>query len=148
MLVAYKNKAWGNDKGLLIRAAQADENSLFIDAANCADPYDLFGIVDEWQLKKVYVMNAEALYRFRDTLLAAKKWMQELQCQTLYVSSIGGLFTYNNEHENQELIRHCYYILSDLSQDYTVIASIDATYEKQLCDVAHKTLEDKNGTYR
>lgn len=149
MLIAHQNTAIGNDEALLLQAVLRGKKCLFIDAANCANPYKLLGVVDEFQLKNVFVMNAEAIYRFKDTLLAAQKWMRELGCSELYVSSIGGLFSYDDQKENEEIIRHCYYILADLAQYYSVHIALDTRYEKIIRECAHRVVsgDEHYGSY-
>jgi hypothetical protein len=111
----------------LLRMAIEKGNSLFIDAANCADPYSLD--VEEEQLDNVYVLNAEAIYRFRDTIKQASYWMHQFGLEHIFVSTIGGLFSYDDPKENQNVITHCVELLEDLSKTYPVYVAYDKKYE-------------------
>ena len=126
MLLSYRHATLPVNEGLLLHAVM--HGGLFIDAANCANPYKLMGIVEEQDLARVFVMNAEAIYRFRDTLREVRYWLQQKSCNRLYVSTVGALFSYDDEYENKRVLAHCYELLATLALDYEVIVARDKHY--------------------
>ena len=142
MLLSYRHKTLPTNEGLLLHAVH--HGGLFIDAANCANPYKLMGLVDEADLERVFVMNAEAIYRFRDTIKEARGWLEQKDCTRLYVSTVGALFSYDDAYENTQVLGHCYALLAKLAEDYEVIVAKDRRYGHLL--PSHQELQD-NGTY-
>ena len=81
---------------LLLKAFEKTP-SLIIDCGNCADPHKLFQYVKEEQLHDVYVMNAEAIYRFRDALKQVPYWAEKLKIKSIIITPIHTLFSYDDD---------------------------------------------------
>jgi hypothetical protein len=100
---------------------------LVIDCANYSDPHRFFGTVPEEKLDRVYVLNAEAIYRFRDTLKMVPYWLERLKIKNVFVTTIGTLFSYDDSEEDMEVIENCWEIMRQLSAKYDVYAAADQT---------------------
>jgi hypothetical protein len=120
MLVALKGDSV-NDA--LMRLAFEKRPSLVIDCGNAADPFRL-GLPEEG-LDEVYVINAEAIYRFREALRKASSILDGLRSNVLVVTTIGTLFSYNNEAEDKEVIGHCWEIIKGISEKSDVFVGFD-----------------------
>jgi hypothetical protein len=105
--------------------------SLVIDCANCADPHRFFGKVPEHKLSEVYVMNAEAIYRFRDSLKMVPYWAEKLSIRNIFVTTIGTLFSYDDKEEDKEVIEGCWELMKYISGRYDVYAAVDGGEKTQ-----------------
>ena len=130
MLVAlFGEKA---NKRLLHLAFQKTP-SLIIDCGNCANPHALR--VRERQLHEVYVMNAEAIYRFREALRQAPAWIRKLNIQCVLITTIHALFSYDNEEENEKIIRHCWQKMKEFPVPvYIAVNPMHPNYAKDFAD--------------
>lgn len=111
------------NRKLLMHAFQ-DSPSLILDCGNSADPHSLFPRIREEQLHNVYVMNAEAIYRFRDSLKETEHWMKKLKLRCLVITTIHTLFSYDNPEENHNVLEHCWELMKDISNRYPVLVGI------------------------
>jgi hypothetical protein len=114
----------GHDVRMLLLAAFEKAPSLVIDCANCANPHALFPAVPLERMHDVYVMNAEAIYRLRDTLRQVPYWARKLGVKTIVITQIGGLFSYDDKEENRDIIEHCKEIIQGLSEEYEVLMGV------------------------
>ncbi|MFH2021522.1 MAG: hypothetical protein ABIJ34_08985 [archaeon] len=99
--------------------------SLVIDCANYADPHKFFGSVPEEKLEHVFIMNAEAIYRFRDSLKKAAYWAERLRIKNVFVTTIGTLFSYDDKEEDKDVTKNCWDIIKELSKRYNVYVATD-----------------------
>jgi hypothetical protein len=113
----------------LLRIAFEKKPSLIIDCGNAADPYRLN--LPEEDLDSVYVIKAEAIYRFRDALRKAEGFLKGIGSKTLIVTTLETLFSYNNEEEDREVIGHCWEIIKEISSRNDVFVGPE---NKELAD--------------
>jgi len=123
MLISVKGDAGRVNKWLLLKAFEKAP-SLVLDCGNSADPHMLFPQIREEQLHSVYVMNAEAIYRFRDALLQIPYWSRRLGTRCLAITTIHALFSYDNPDENYNVLEHCWELMKGLSADFPVYVGI------------------------
>jgi hypothetical protein len=110
----------------LMRYAVEHAPSLIIDCANCANPHSLYPEFTMQELAKVYVMEAEMLYKFRDTLRRIAYTRPPVK--TIVITSVRHLFNYDDEIENKNLLEHCSVLIKYLSRKYRVIMAWDTQY--------------------
>ncbi|MCB9362809.1 hypothetical protein H6504_05210 [Candidatus Woesearchaeota archaeon] len=114
-----------------------EKPSLIIDCANSADPHRVFPQVMPEEMHDVYVMNAEAIYRYRDTLKQVPYWARRLAIKSIIVTSTRILFSYDDEEENHDVFVQCWELLKDISQRYKVIVEVgrkEAAFARKYCD--------------
>ena len=138
MLVAVKGE--DVDKFMLALAFKL-RPCLLIDCGNAADPYSI-QIEEEW-LDEVYVINAEAIYRFRDALKKIPQILNELNLKILVITSISILFSYDDKLEDKHIITDCWKLLKNLSKDFDIYAVADE-YSKEFTDKTWDTLLQAN----
>ncbi len=122
-LISLKGDSAEINKQLLLKAL-AGTPSLIIDCGNSADPHALFPYAREEQLYDVYVMNAEAIYRFRDALRLAPCWAERLGIRCLVITTMHALFSYDDEEENCNVLENCWELMKGLSMKYKVYVGI------------------------
>jgi hypothetical protein len=120
VLVAIQGKDAGKQ---LLCIALEKRPSLIIDCANSADPYSIMA-EEEW-LSEVYVINAEAIYRFRDSLKKVKHIMEGLSLKVLVITPISALFSYDDPIEDNNVIRSCWQVIRELANEYEVFVAAD-----------------------
>jgi hypothetical protein len=117
----------------LMEAAFANPPSLIVDCANYADPHMLFPAVSQEELDSVYVLNAEAIYRFRDTMIKLPYWIGKLGIKGVLVTTINTLFAYDDEEENRDVLEHSWQIMKRLGKSSTIrVGIIPGTVHEQL----------------
>ena len=120
-LTAIKGDRDQINKKLLAKAYETLP-SLILDCGNAADPHAIR--VDEQLLHHVYVMNAEAIYRFRDALKSIPRWAAELKVKTIIITTIHILYSYDDETENFNVLENCWELMKGISNDYLVYVGI------------------------
>jgi hypothetical protein len=110
-----------HDKHSLVRRALEKRPSLIIDCANVADPHALFMHTQYEALGQVYVVEVELLYKFRDVLLRAPDIVDKYNIKSIIITPFGGLFHYDNSHENETVLRHAFNLIAQLSRRVDVI---------------------------
>ncbi|MBN1502457.1 hypothetical protein JW930_02855 [Candidatus Woesearchaeota archaeon] len=123
MLIAYRGCPDEVNQTLLLKSFEKTP-SLILDCGNAANPHNLFPIIKEEQLHRVYVVNAEAIYRFRDALKQAPTWTKELGLVILVITTIHILFSYDDELENYNVLENCWEIMGRLSKNIQVNVGI------------------------
>jgi len=98
---------------------------LIIDCGNAANPHSLFPKIREEQLHDVYVMNAEAIYRFRDALKQVPYWAQRLKVRQIIVTTIHALFSYDDEEENYNVLEQCWKLMKQISEKIPVTVGVN-----------------------
>ncbi len=127
----------GIDNVKLLKFAARHPPSLVVDCANAADPHKLYPGVTLEQLSKVYVVELELLYKFRDVLLRVPSIMRKIGGDYVVVTTSNHLFHYQNEKENHDILEHAWQILRFLSRRYKIIAGVAPEhmgYAKRYCD--------------
>ena len=121
---------WGDEDwsicNELLRYAVETQPSLVVDCANAANPHALFPDVEQEQLHQVYVMNAEAIYRFRDALRQVPLWAERLEVKMIIVMPIHILYAYDDEVENQDVLDDCWMIMHEIGKIYPVVVGVKA----------------------
>ena len=130
------------NRQLLLYAAK-NTPCLVIDCANVANPHSLFPEVDLPVLEKIYVIELELLYKFRDTLLRVPSIMRNIGAKHIVVTTINHLFHYQDELENKNIMDHAWRLLKILSKRYTIVAGI-----KKENPYLDEIKVIKNGSYR
>ncbi len=118
----------GNNRHLntkLLLYAAANVPSLVIDCANCANPHKLFPKVTIEQLSKIYVVELELLYKFRDVLLRVPSIAKQKEIKTIVVTISDFLFHYQDEIENNNITEHCWELLHEIGKKYEIVAGLD-----------------------
>jgi hypothetical protein len=109
---AHANKA-------LLTIAVDNQPSLFIDCSQAANPYTIDAYTPE-QFRDVYVLEVEMLYKFRDTVRAIPRFLNQTNASTLCVTDTATLFDYDNDEENKAIRRNAGKRLRRLGQDIKV----------------------------
>jgi hypothetical protein len=122
-LIAMKGDSKSVNRRLLLEAFETPP-SLILDCGNCADSHALFPMIREEQLHDVYVMNAEAIYRFRDALRQIFYWAQKLKIKSIIITTIHALFSYDDDIENYNVLMHCWELMKELSGRYPLYVGI------------------------
>jgi hypothetical protein len=115
MLISYSGDRKSVNRKLLLESFESTP-SLILDCGNAADVHSLFGKIDEELLHKVYVINLEAIYRFRKGLELTPKFVKELGIKQIIVTTISILFSYDDEVENFNILEHCWEIMKEISR--------------------------------
>jgi hypothetical protein len=92
---------------------------LFFDCANCANPHSLFPMPME-KLHDVYVISAESLYKFRDTVKQLPSIANELNVNRIIITSFNSLFNYDDEDEVRDIHEYCWEMIHDMSKDFDI----------------------------
>ncbi len=123
MLTAVSGDMKEVNRMLLLKAFELAP-SLVVDCGNSADPHSIFHLVPEEKLDSVYVMNAEAIYRLRDSLKQAMFWARRYNCQCIVITTVHILFSYDDEEENDNVLEHCWEIMREISAKMPVYVGI------------------------
>jgi hypothetical protein len=123
-LVAMKDDGEIVNRKLFLKAFE-NHPSLILDCGNMANPHNLFPMVREEQLHDVYVMNAEAIYRFRDALRQIPYWVEKLKIRCIIITTIQVLFSYDDEEENHDVLEHCWELMKEISKTCTIYIAYD-----------------------
>lgn len=121
MLTAYTGKDVNNR--LLVKAFE-NTPSIIIDCGNACNVHNLFPMIKEEQLHEVYVMNAEAIYRFRDALKQIPYWSKKLKIKQVVITTIHILYSYDDEEENYNVLEHCWQIMKEISKNIPVYVGV------------------------
>ncbi len=123
------------NRKLLLHAVE-HAPTLFVDCANCANPHSLFPLIPFEHFRKVYVLEVEMLYKFRDVIKQLPPIATSLNAHCIIISTFGGLFNYDNDEENNEIYLHAWELMRLLSLDYHVIVGVNnknVHFAKQYC---------------
>jgi hypothetical protein len=123
MLVAYKGDKKIVNRSLLLKAFE-EVPSLILDCGNAADVHALFQNIREDKLHDVYVINLEAIYRFRSGLQGASLWAKRLKIKQIIVTTADMLYSYDDEIENDNVLEHCWEIMKGISKKYPIKVGI------------------------
>lgn len=111
--------------------------ALVLDCANCANPHALFPVVDFDKFKRVYVMQVELLYVFRDALKQVARTVIETGAKVIIVTKFSHLIDYDDEEETEDLYEHAWELLEDLGKKHVVIIGVGANqdrFARRFCD--------------
>lgn len=78
------------------------------------------------ELGKVYVMEAEMLYKFRDSLRRIAYTRPPVK--TIVITTVTHLFNYDDELENKNILEHCSVLIKSLARKYKVVMAWDIQY--------------------
>ena len=119
MLTAYIGERKAVNRKLLLESFNLTP-SLILDCGNAADVHALFPKITEEQLNNVYVINLEAIYRFRKGLQITPYWINKLGLKQIIITTISVLFSYDDEVENHNIITHCWELMKEISKNTPV----------------------------
>jgi hypothetical protein len=108
------------NRNLLLYAVR-NRPSLVIDCANAANPHSLFPEVEQEELVDVYVIPIELIYAFRDVLKIVPGIADRLGVRCIVITPFNGLFHYDDERENENIIRHAWELMNRLGERYEVV---------------------------
>jgi len=100
---------------LLIRIRQEDivelvlekTPCLVIDCSTFMDPHKFFGKADIKDLKKIFIVEVEMLYKYRDTINNLEDLIKEVKPRRIIITRIHHLFNYQDEFENKIILKNC-----------------------------------------
>lgn len=101
--------------------------SIFVDAANCADPH-LFPTSEN--LQGLFILPAESLYRLKPTLENIYRQALITGSRMIFISTFTSLFDYADEKENQDIFDYSWHVLKKVSEKKDVIAGVGKKHEK------------------
>jgi hypothetical protein len=110
---------------LILSYAVKNKPALIIDCANCANVLAIAPYVNVDELDKVFVIELEMLYKFRDTLLETEKTAKNLGVSLIVVTTIGRMFNYNDEYENKMINFQIWEILRELGEEFEVLVGVE-----------------------
>ncbi len=136
-----------NHKMIMYAAKKAP--ALIIDCANSADPHAFYPEISIEQFRKLYVIELELLYKFRDALLRVPSIMKNIGARTIVVTTSDHLFNYQDEKENYNIMDHSWELLKRIGEKYTVIAAVtpDSKHLRFARKYSHKLEVDKHRTH-
>lgn len=102
--------------------------ALILDCGNAVDVHSLFPEIKEEQLHEVYVINLEAIYRFRKGLEHTPRLIEELKLKQLIVTTVHVLFSYDDNVENFNILEQCWEMMKEISK--LVPVNIGISYDK------------------
>jgi hypothetical protein len=108
---------------LLMHAAK-NIPSLIIDCANAADPHRLYPSVPLERMSRIYVLEVELLYKFRDILVKTPFFMRRFSAKCLVVTTAEHLFHYQDEVENNQVIEHSWELMKEVAREHTVVVGL------------------------
>jgi hypothetical protein len=100
--------------------------SLIIDCSNSANPFSLFPAYER-AFKQVYVLQAELLYKLRDTLRQLDGLTGHISLSCIVVTPFHRLMSYDNPDEDQELLGQAWALIKEYSTTRTVLVGVAGT---------------------
>jgi hypothetical protein len=128
------------NKALLFYAAK-NTPSLFIDCASMANPHILFPHITEEEMSKVYVMQAEITYKFRDILKRTPIDAKRLNAKVVVITTFKGLFHYQDAMENESVAKQSWELMKNISKDNNVVVGVHTE------DSLHEEYADERWDY-
>jgi hypothetical protein len=141
-LIGIKGSLCSINKELLLYAVE-HAPSLLLDCANCADPQQLFPFVEPERFERVYVVEIEMLYLFRDVLKRARTLAREIGASCVVITPFSMLFSYDNEKENSDIFDQCWELVKELAKTHEVVVGIHESYERLAANYCDKLIEIK-----
>ncbi len=120
----------------VVHAALRRAPSLVIDCANIADTHLYTGWQAEERFHETYVLEIDLLYKFRDCIPVAKRFVEQNGIGFVAVTSFGHLFDYGDAVENYHVVRHAWERLASLS--VTTVVDVPEQYRSvagEFCEV-------------
>jgi hypothetical protein len=123
--------------------------SLIIDCANAANPHSIFPDVPIERMNQIYVIELELLYKFRDVLLRLPSMINKLGLRCTIVTTSDGLFNYQDEIENNDIIEHSWELMRQIGSKKTIIVGVSygSIHEKFAKKYSHRIGVIKDGAY-
>lgn len=109
---------------LLMKYALEHLPSLILDCANAANTHHLFPDTDPEVFERVFVLNIDLLYKFRDVLKIADKLAQSVNANHVVVTMFKHLFHYQDYRENRDIYEHAWELMSNLSKTHDVVVGV------------------------
>ena len=103
----------------LLDTAIKEAPSLLIDCSRAANPYSIAGYAPE-DMRDVYVVEVEMLYKFRDTMRDLPRFLDDTGADTVIVTDTSTLFDYDNGEENRVIRGNAGKRLRYLARTHTV----------------------------
>lgn len=120
--VRAKTKQEANRR-LVLRAAQ-NPPTLVLDCANCTNPHVFKDELTQEQLFHIYTITIELLYTFRDALKKTPEMARKLETNTIAITTFSGLFHYQDEQENNAILKQCWELINQLAKDFHVLIAV------------------------
>ena len=136
-LVGVLGSSRSVNTGLLCLAAE-HAPSLFVDCADCANPHIIFPRIAPEQLERVFVMQVDLIYSFRDAIKGLAMTANNMGARRIVISTFGRLFHYGDEAENNDILEHAWELLKDTSRTHDIIIGIHDKERKR----AHKFCDE------
>jgi len=116
----------------LLKYAASHTPSLVVDCANVANPHP-FHLTEEI-LSNIFIVQAEVIYKFRDTLKAIPS--MRLDVSSIIITTFHRLFHYGDETENNEIFIHAWELMKRLSLTQNVLVGVSDTDQlsQKYCD--------------
>lgn len=119
----------------LMRYALTHTPCIIVDCANIANIHKWFPLFPQTDYASVYVHELELLYKLRDALITVEQDAQRLNAQTIVVTSMRHLFSYQNAAENAEVYAHAWELLATLGKEFDVRVAVDNATQRRLAHV-------------
>jgi hypothetical protein len=123
-LFVLKGKSKSVNRKLLFYAADHIP-ALVIDCANCANPHSLYPMHIQ-NLDHIFVVQAEMLYKFRDTLKYVDVILKDLALNCIVITTFDSLINYGDETENKAIFEHIWQFIGNLAKFHEVIVGVTA----------------------
>ncbi len=120
--------------------------ALVIDCANCANIHEYSAFFPEKSFHEVFVVPAESLYRFRDTLRMIPRIASKLGVKKIAITSFSHLFGFDDEIENNNVYEYCWRYIQELSKHFDVnigVTEAQYKYARKYCDKIQTTVNFK-----
>ena len=136
------------NRKLLLYASQ-HLPALIIDCANAANPHSLYPTVPFEHMNRMFVIELELLYKFRDVLLRIPGMAKKLRVQCIVITTSDHLFNYQDKEENQNIFRHSWELMQSIGEKHTIVVGIrkGSLHEPFAQKYCHR-LGVLDGTYR
>ncbi len=121
-VIAIQGSRKAVNYGLIVYALE-HAPAYILDCANCANIHRFFPEYPQAPYDKVFVVELELLYKFRDALKTLVR--EQPAINTIVITSPNHLFHYGDVAENNELFTHAWELMNELAQRYEVRIAID-----------------------
>jgi len=106
----------------LVQLALDRAPTLLLDCSTSANAHA--HIAEDQAFHNVYVVEIELIYKLRDVLRETKLLVRRFQPKFIILTTFNRLFNYQDEEENLHIYTQCWNMITELSQEYNVIAGI------------------------
>jgi hypothetical protein len=110
--------------------------SLIVDCANCANPHVLFPFTQPEDMEHVFVVQAELIYKLRDTIKEIPELVKDINPKCIIVTAFDRLFHYDDSEENENVYEHAWELMKKYSKDYDFFVGVSEQkdFARRYCD--------------